>query len=1521
MSKGKDPPGFAPCNLPRNADGNPQEFFAKTAGYGYNDMISLPTLTKDSILENLGRRFKYEVVYTYVGDIVISVNPFKNVGNVGKAIRAKYKSASRTTLPPHIYSLVDHSYNEMLRNNASQSILISGESGAGKTEAMKICLTYIGEVSQSKGKRCSDEVATRLMQTNPVMEALGNAKTVRNNNSSRFGKHFDMQFSENGVILGAFTSVYLLEKPRITAHLEGERNYHVFYMLCKAPPTVRGSISLTKWQDYKICNQKGTVAEVTTWNDNQEFEDMHAALLKLGFSEEQRLEMYTLLAFVLHLGNVDFKPGKEGSEVKDPKQLDVCAQMMQVSAKQLSDAITFRTMGGGKLSTYKVPLEPRAATAVRNSLAMHVYNLVFDWAVQVINEYISVYNAFTCVGILDIFGFENFTINSFPQLCINFTNESLHNLFIEHVFKLEQEVYVKEEVEWNFVSYEDNQPIIDLIVKRPTCILSLLDEACKTGSGKDQNVLENYHATFGTAKYKAYIKPKKSSDRTFVLNHYAGEVVYTIEGWVEKNKDELSPDVTGLLEIHSNFEKLKELAHNDTQKKMDAAEAKTSKRRGGGGGAASKKTVGKTFSESLATLMEKLRATEHHYIRCLKPNQSLKAGDWDADFMFKQLAYSGTLEVTQIRKAGLNVRRPLKHFYQYYKVCSDDPGALRAGTVTKRTELLLRQLGVDENKYRVGKTLLFLLNYEILDELDRIRELRIVEYVVVLQSFFRMFGDYRRYRITMRAITRLQGFCKSWEIRRAYLEVRAASRLLQRATRVYLAHQKLIDMKDSEDPNLTPEKKREALLKILYPEKHGQGRVGLSGRRRPLRLKPVRVAGDDGDEEAEYLEMPKFAVFHEGYVNVKIGQMGRLERRYLSLKQGTLTMYQDHESLEALLSYNMAVCKVSMDENNLNVTRQQKLYMHKVRSMREAYRRVKGPLWGTDCLVIQRDPNAKDVTSVWQDKFDESINESKLVDAYKMQVNLEGEDEDKPVNQKVASIIKEGYLRKKKPGNSAVQDMKRSWERRYFVLYNDGKLRYYDSRAKTDEKGSLDLRFFALKEIDEDLEVDEEEEGGEKQSLKVQGQFFRIMKGKQFALYSGKHIFYMASPEREVCDEWISTLQTTLAILYQKSPLFNQEFIRVYMMDSTFTTMPLTEFTKVRDVVRFMCKKHVLNNETEWGLVEVWDHPGINGNMTERKLPGDELILDQTILAWERAARKKFGIVSVVPHTAFKFVMRKVTSLLPQARTKKEQTLEFCQALADVKDGRFTSPDVTETFDLAALAIFRDLKEGMSEAEQEEELVLEEGQLTAQLHHYLPNHWFKALANKRAPVREQQLEEWDRKVVTAFNELTRSELVDSESMSEVRRIVQSFRLETELNSIAATRMYIERVRIAPLCFSAQYIAEMWSVDKILKVLVVINAGGFHVHRLGPSPVLISTFNFDTLVSWQSMNDMLVINIIYAPNKMSDQKRREKLRFLTRESVHMRSLLSKYAEVVLANLVKRMREREAMQRQLDDDDDI
>merc|ERR1719310_1678761 len=293
-----------------------------------------------------------------------------------------------------------------------------------------------------------------------------------------------------------------------------------------------------------------------------------------------------MVSICLAIGNVQFEDPDvgEGCLITTPETLELAAEMMQVAPEDLGQAITSKTMGGGVIEVFIKPLEARQANIARSSTIQYIYCLLFDWCVDMVNDYIAVPSCDFAIGILDIFGFENFVLNSFPQLCINFTNESLHNLFIEHVFKLEQEVYIREEIEWNFVEYEDNQHIIDLIAKRPICVLGLLDEGCATGSGKDSNVLDNMHATFAQPKYKAYTKPKKSSDRTFVLSHYAGEVVYTIEGWVEKNKDELSPDVLMLLEVHSQFERLSELARADTQKKLEAAESKAKPGKRGGGG-------------------------------------------------------------------------------------------------------------------------------------------------------------------------------------------------------------------------------------------------------------------------------------------------------------------------------------------------------------------------------------------------------------------------------------------------------------------------------------------------------------------------------------------------------------------------------------------------------------------------------------------------------------------------------------------------------------------------------------------------------------------------------------------------------------------------------------------------------------------------------------------------------------------------------------------------------------------------
>ena len=367
-------------------------------------------------------------------------------------------------------------------------------------------------------------------------------------------------------------------------------------------------------------------------------------------------------------------------------------------------------------------LSKKRAKGMCNSLSMHVYTLAFEWCVQKINKSIAKPDSevYRCIGVLDIFGFENFDLNSFPQLCINLTNERLHHLFIEHIFEVEQRFYEAEDIEWTPVAYEDNMPIIHLITKKPG-IFSLVNDACK-GASTDEALVEQMHGAFDKPPHKAktYSKPKRSM--TFMIHHYAGDVTYSIGGFIEKNKDELSISVAALVEKDTIFAPLKELAlayrkrmetaildkkaAMESHKSAKGGRGQTTKRGGGGGGgpATRQKTVSESFGESLGMLMDKLRQTDHRYIRCLKPNQTLKAGDWDGSLMLKQLAYSGTLEVTKVRKAGLNVRWELGRFYEWYKICAVDLKALRAGTQREQCLLLLQQTKLDKETWRVGKS-------------------------------------------------------------------------------------------------------------------------------------------------------------------------------------------------------------------------------------------------------------------------------------------------------------------------------------------------------------------------------------------------------------------------------------------------------------------------------------------------------------------------------------------------------------------------------------------------------------------------------------------------------------------------------------------------------------------------------------------------------------------------------------------------------------------------------------------------
>ncbi|KAL1525944.1 hypothetical protein AB1Y20_020770 [Prymnesium parvum] len=745
-----------------------------------NDVLDLPELTQTTLLDSLNLRFQREVIYTHVGDVVVSVNPFKPTGSVGSSLLSRYRTGERRELPPHIYGLMARAYNTMLMQArqpvefgidhasnegtshaiapptletphqpsrlvaaANQSVIITGESGAGKTEAMKICLQFITWVSSGanspnfspvRSRRSSSKDTTwqspppptmentcvhKLLLTNPVMEALGNAATVRNHNSSRFGKHFDIQVhSHSGEIIGAHTSVYLLEKPRIASHALEERNFHIFYMLLHAPAEFRQSCSLSsKWEDYSILSYD---VSSTTFSsvDFERFEEMNDSFLTLGFSEEEREQCFRMIALVLQLGNLQFVPlgsdDEEGCSVKDAAQLKICADLLRVDPETLQAALCWRKMGGGgAVEQYTLARSAAAARMVRGSMCMHIYSLVFGWVVQEINKLISAPGeGAVCMGLLDIFGFENFGQNSFPQLCINYTNEMLHNLFIEHVIKQEQEVYIREGVEWTLVDYADNTHIVNLIAARPICIFGVLDDGCRTGN--NFSVLNALHEKFASEgrEVRGYIKPKHNGNECFVVSHYAGEVTYYIRNFVELNRDELSLDIQELLETRSGFEHLRALAKQEASKRENRAGDH-------GRGAGRRSTVSREFGRSVEALVSRLRANQPHYIRCLKPNQQLEPSVWDQVYMSKQLAYSGLLEVALVRQAGFAHRREFDAFYGYYKVCLATIKHKELVTKTGRERVagLLEELHVDSSHYLIGHRLVF-LRKQALEVLD-----------------------------------------------------------------------------------------------------------------------------------------------------------------------------------------------------------------------------------------------------------------------------------------------------------------------------------------------------------------------------------------------------------------------------------------------------------------------------------------------------------------------------------------------------------------------------------------------------------------------------------------------------------------------------------------------------------------------------------------------------------------------------------------------------------------------------------
>jgi myosin-5 len=664
------------------------------------NLINLPYLHEPAILYSLESRYYQSNIYTYTGPILIAVNPFKSVPLYSTQILESYynlgllksqgiENSNSTPLPPHVYAIADASYRDMMKIikeaghgaagakvPANQCVLISGESGAGKTESTKVVLKYLTTVGSSTGSVQQDtgSVMDKILQSNPILEAFGNARTLRNDNSSRFGKFIELNFNKRGVLIGGRIRTYLLEKVRLPCQQLGERNFHVFYQMAAG----MSEDEMKLWQMMPLqetwYTSQGDIYELRHVDDGDEYRRMKTALKTLNFPADHQVELFRSMAGLLHLGQLQFEPDTsgEGSRVTNDadvqRSLRTAADLLGTTKQELETSLTRRLITARNETVIK-NLSPVQASDARDAVARAIYGRVFDWIVRTINTSIEVDMAGVRadIGVLDIFGFECFKHNSFEQLCINYTNETLQQQFNQFVFKLEQKEYEAEKIQWSFISFPDNQDCLDLIEHKQKGMLAMLDDECRLPGASDEKFSSRlYKAYDGNNRFSA--TPAQKRDSMFCVRHYAGVVVYCARTFVEKNKDELPKEAENLM-LASSVSLLSLVFTVSAPSVTGAVAGKGAKQSGDREKTAS---VGSQFKEQLASLMEKIYSTAPHYIRCLKPNDDNAPDNFNRRRTTEQLRYGGVLEAVRVARSGFPVRLTHTDFYARYR-CLANP--------------------------------------------------------------------------------------------------------------------------------------------------------------------------------------------------------------------------------------------------------------------------------------------------------------------------------------------------------------------------------------------------------------------------------------------------------------------------------------------------------------------------------------------------------------------------------------------------------------------------------------------------------------------------------------------------------------------------------------------------------------------------------------------------------------------------------------------------------------------------------
>ncbi|XP_028318179.1 unconventional myosin-Vb isoform X5 [Gouania willdenowi] len=728
---------------------------------GENDLTALSYLHEPAVLHNLRVRFlESNNIYTYCGIVLVAINPYEQLQIYGEEVIRAYSGQNMGDMDPHIFAVAEEAYKQMARDERNQSIIVSGESGAGKTVSAKYAMRFFATVG---GSASDTNVEEKVLASSPIMEAIGNAKTTRNDNSSRFGKYIQISFSRQYNIIGANMRTYLLEKSRVVFQAEDERNYHIFYQLCASSTLAEfKDLGLTSAEDFTYTSL-GENIFIEGVNDAADFIKTREAFTLLGVKESSQMSIFKVIASILHLGNVEICPDRDGESChvsRTDVHLKHFCQLLGAELQQMEHWLCHRKLVTAS-ETYVKNMSAKQALNARDALAKHIYARMFEWIVEHVNKALHTSaKQHSFIGVLDIYGFETFEINSFEQFCINYANEKLQQQFNSHVFKLEQEEYMKEQIPWTLIDFYDNQPCIDLIEAR-LGVLDLLDEECKMPKGTDQNWTQKLYKQHSNS---AHFQKPRMSNTSFIINHFADKVEYQCDGFLEKNRDTVYEEQINILKA-SQFQLVADLFHDKDDapaSKSARVNVRAAKSTPKAPNKEHRMTVGHQFRSSLHLLMETLNATTPHYVRCIKPNDMKEAFSFDSKRVVQQLRACGVLENIRISAAGYPSSWTYLDFFSRYRVLMKKSDLMSSDKKLVCSNLL-QTVVKEPDMFQFGKTKIFFRAGQ-------------VAYLEKLRA--------DKFRV---ACIKIQKTVRGWLQRVRYVKIRKSVLLLQRYGRGYLA--------------------------------------------------------------------------------------------------------------------------------------------------------------------------------------------------------------------------------------------------------------------------------------------------------------------------------------------------------------------------------------------------------------------------------------------------------------------------------------------------------------------------------------------------------------------------------------------------------------------------------------------------------------------------------------------------------------------------------------------------------------